>query len=92
MSWKDILKDMTNRPPRQKAEQLKLAIARKKREIAVMEKMLAKLNYTPRKKFSGGVKTYQPVGKRRELEILLDKKFKGLITEEEYLAEKEKLQ
>ena len=92
MTWQDILKGMANRSPQQRAGQLRIAIARKRKEIAVMEKKLAGLPQAPtfkRKKI--GATTYQPQTSRKEIEALLDKKLQGLITEEEFQAEKKKL-
>ena len=96
MSWESILKRKgsmgVDRSPRQRAGQLRLAIARKRKEIAVMEKILAGLpSHTSYKSPKVGVKTLQPKTSRQEMEALLDKKLQGLITEEEFQAEKKKL-
>jgi hypothetical protein len=92
MTWEDILKGMTNRSPQQQAGQLRIAIARKRKEIAVMEKQLASLpSSTPYQSKKVGATTYQPTSSRKEMEALLDKKLQGLITEEEFQAEKKRL-
>ena len=96
MTWESILKRKGSmgigRSPRQRAAQLRLAIAQKRKQIATMEKILAGLpSHTSYKSPKAGVKTLQPTSSRKEMEALLDKKLQGLITEEEFQAEKKKL-
>jgi hypothetical protein len=90
MSWEEILKMPmgVNRSDRQKAGQLKIKIRLLKERLAKAEQQLAALNVPPRPRKLVGATTYKP---QKEMEALLDKKLQGLITEEEFQAEKERL-
>ena len=93
MTWEDILKMPmgVNRSDRQKAGQLKIKIRYLKERLAKAEKQLAALNVPPQPRKRVGATTYKPETSRKEMEALLDKKLQGLITEEEFQAEKKKL-
>jgi hypothetical protein len=93
MSWENILKMPmgVDRSDRQKAGQLRIKIKRKEAELAKLKQRLADMNVPPRPRYRVGSTTYQPKTNEQKLSELLERRFAGEITEEEYNAEKEKL-